>query len=315
MNTGSIPQTADEWVVALSDNPGDAQLRRRHSQWLEQNAGNRKDWNQSLRTWQMLGMTVPAHIDAWGRQPRPKPWRRTAAGAAIALLAACLILLLTPAALLHLRADYATASGEIRSFSLPDGSRMTLAPDSAAALAFSASARHVELFEGQAFFDVAEAAGRPFRVQAGAVDIVVTGTAFDVQHSASGIDVSVEHGQVRVEYRPQSQPAHAHDLRAGDRLHIGRDGRQQLQPVSPALIAGWRNGQLFAADQPVRDAVAILNRYFDGWIIVADDSLGRQPLTGVYTLSDPKAAVRAIAEVQGAKVRELSPWLLILSAN
>lgn len=314
MNTGSIPQTADEWVVALSENPGDAQLRRRHSQWLEQDAGNRKDWNQSLRTWQMLGMTVPAHVDAWDRQTRPNPWRRTAAGAAIALLAACLVLLLTPAALLHLRADYATG-GEIRSFGLPDGSRMTLAPDSAATLAFNAETRRVELLEGQAFFDVAEAAGRPFRVRAGAVDVVVTGTAFDVQHDDGSIDVGVEHGQVRVEYRPQAAAIHTHDLRPGDRLHIGTDGRPQLQHVSPALIAGWRNGQLFAADQPVRDAVAILNRYFDGWIIVADASLGRQPLTGVYALSDPRAAVRAIAEAQGARVRELSPWLLILSAD
>ena len=68
-----------------------------------------------------------------------------------------------------------------------------------------------------------------------------------------------------------------------------------------------------AQDRPLADLAAVLDRSFPGWIIVADPRLAREPLTGIYALSDPKAALRAMAEAQGAKLREISPWVLVVS--
>ena len=91
------------------------------------------------------------------------------------------------------------------------------------------------------------------------------------------------------------------------------DGSATTGKTAPSLIAAWRKGKLVAQNQPLAELVSVLDRYFDGWIIVADPGLAEQPLTGIYRLSDPKAALRAMAETQGATVREISPWVLVLS--
>ena len=101
----------------------------------------------------------------------------------------------------------------------------------------------------------------------------------------------------------------------GDVLLMDRDGRTTIGKMSPSLIAAWRKGKLVAQNQPLAELVAVLDRYFDGWIIVADRSLAKQPLTGIYTLTDPKAALQAMAQTQGATLREISPWVLVLSRH
>ncbi|MBX3454674.1 FecR family protein [Ferrovibrio sp.] len=315
----SAPNSADEWIVALNDNPADGRLRQQHSQWLEQSDRNRRDWNESLHVWQMLDRTVPAHVEAWGRQLGkacgdtvvPLPQRRgRVALAAAAAIAAVLAVAVLPHTIRRLGADVATASGEIRTLDLPDGSRLQLAPQSTVAFSFDADRRQVELLRGEAWFDVVPMTGQTFRVVAGDVKVSVLGTGFEVRRDGRDVSVAVDHGRVQVDFAAMSQV-----LGAGEVLHLG-DGRQlQVEKVSPELIASWRSGQLVAKNQTIREAAAALNRYFDGWIIVADDNLGRQPLTGVYALSNPRASLAAIARVQGATVHEISPWLLVISSN
>lgn len=313
-----IPDSADEWVVALNDNPADGVLRQRHSQWLEQSDGNRRDWNETLRVWQMLDQTVPAHVEAWDRQDntvvrlsdRRPARRRFALAAAAAAIAAALAIAFLPGTIRQLGADMATASGETRAVDLPDGSRLQLAPQSAVAFSFDAGRRQVELLRGEAWFDVVPVADQTFRVIAGDVKVTVLGTGFEVRRDGREVSVAVEHGRVQVESAAASQI-----LSAGDVLRVVGDGQPQAEAVSPTLIASWRSGQLVAKDQTIREAAETLNRYFDGWIVVADDELGRQPLTGVYSLSNPRASLAAIARVQGATVREVSPWLLVISRN
>jgi len=314
-----MPDSADEWVVALNDNPADGVLRLRHSQWLAQSDGNRRDWDESLRVWQMLDRTVPVHVEAWdthgsnvvrlsGRMPGRR--RRLGLAVAAAAIAAALAIAILPNAIRQLGADVATASGETRAVDLPDGSRLQLAPHSAVAFSFDAGQRHVELLRGEAWFEVVPAPDRTFRVTAGDVKVTVLGTAFEVRRDDDSINVAVEHGRVQVESAAASQL-----LGAGDVLRLGNGSSPQTETVSPELIASWRSGQLVAKDQTIREAVAMLNRYFDGWIVVADEELERQPLTGIYSLSNPRASLAAIARVQGARVREISPWLLVISKN
>jgi transmembrane sensor len=318
VTTRTIPDSADEWVVALNDNPADDVLRQRHSQWLEQSDGNRRDWNETLRVWQMLDQTVPAHVEAWGHQDntvvrlseRRPGRRRFGLAAAAAAIAAALVIAFLPSTIRQLGADVATASGESRAVDLPDGSRLQLAPQSAVAFSFDTGRRQVELLRGEAWFDVAPVVDQTFRVIAGDVKVTVLGTGFEVRRDGRDVSVAVEHGRVQVE-----SAATAKILGAGDVLRFGNDGQLTAETVSPTLIASWRSGQLVAKDQTIRDAAAMLNRYFDGWIVVADDELGRQPLTGVYSLSNPRASLAAIARVQGATVREISPWLLVISKN
>ena len=66
---------------------------------------------------------------------------------------------------------YATQRGEVRLVPLADGSRMTLNTASRAEIRFSRSERRVVLTDGEALFDVAKDAARPFYVVAGDVQV------------------------------------------------------------------------------------------------------------------------------------------------
>ncbi len=317
-----MPQTASEWIVALHDRPHDAALRHRHQGWLAADPAHQQDWHETLHVWRLLGLTVPAHADLWAARPatvfkQRALWRRKGIGfgLAAAALAACLALIWAPGVLLSIQADHVTADGQMRSIALPDGSQVHLAPGSALRVDFAPEQRRVELLAGQAFFEVVPNSSTPFAVLSDHVQTTVLGTAFDVQHGPHGINVAVNRGLVQVAMRPNAAtaPFAPQRLAAGEGVYVGEDGISQNWKTAPTLIAAWRQGQLVAKDLPVADAVERLRHYFKGWIVLADDELARQPLTGVYTLSDPLTALRAIAGAQGAEVKEISPWILVLS--
>ena len=83
--------------------------------------------------------------------------------------------------------------------------------------------------------------------------------------------------------------------------------------MPPQLVASWRRGQLYLHDQTMRDAVDQLRRYYAGTIILADDSLAERRVTGVYNLSDPEDALLGLVRAHGAKMRRITPWLIVLS--
>lgn len=315
-----MPQTASEWIVALHDRPHDAALRHQHQGWLAADPAHQQEWHEALHVWHLLDLTVPAHADLWAERPAPAvkrraPWRRMGFGLAAAALAACLALVWAPGLLLSIQADYVSADGQMRSIALPDGSQVQLAPGSALRVGYEPEQRRVELLAGQAFFEVVPNSSAPFTVLSDHVQTTVLGTAFDVQHGPHGVTVAVNRGLVQVAMRPNAStpPFTAQRLAAGEGVYVGEDGTLQGWKTAPALIAAWRQGQLVAKDLPVADAVDRLRHYFKGWIVLADDDLAHQPLTGVYALSDPPAALRAIAAAQGAEVKEISPWILVLS--
>ena len=67
-------------------------------------------------------------------------------------------------------------------------------------------------------------------------------------------------------------------------------------------------------DRPFGDAIAYLERYYGGSIFVVGDALRRRPVTGIFDLNDPEAALRTMAKALDAEVRRVSPWLLLVSA-
>ncbi|MEW6296596.1 MAG: hypothetical protein AB1671_02500 [Thermodesulfobacteriota bacterium] len=61
--------------------------------------------------------------------------------------------------------------------------------------------------------------------------------------------------------------------------------------------------------------MAELRRYHHGLIILTNDKLGDLKVTGVYNLHDPLKSLRAVAQPYAAVVREVTPYLVFLSAS
>lgn len=49
------------------------------------------------------------------------------------------------------------------------------------------------------------------------------------------------------------------------------------------------------------------------YVVLASDDLGNRRVTGVYDLNKPMDALTALVQVHGARIRQISPWLTVVS--
>lgn len=303
---------AADWLLRLRDRPDDAGLRADWSAWLARDPGHARAWEAAQRMWRIAGMVGPAAPDTLARASakriRPRHW-----GTAVAAMAACLMLFLLPGLGLHWRADYLTAPGETRRVDLADGSRIHLDSATGLAVAFTDAQRRVTLLSGQAYFEVAPDKSHPFLVRAGDSTVMVTGTAFAVRRDGDAVTVDVQSGSVRVDY-PRHAGMQSVHLAPGDRLEIGDDEAMgKISSLAPGQIAPWRRGRLLVESASVERMAEEIQRYRPGLIVVTDRDLAQKHVTGVFDLHDPLRALRTVVEPHDGHVREITPWLAVVS--
>jgi transmembrane sensor len=315
------PTTASDWLIALGEQPANDELHARFEAWLAASPDHRRDWAEVARTAEVLGHAEPAHRHEWGEFIRRRRAERASASrrvgrrrwAAFAALAAaaCLALVFGGNLMLRIEADHMTETAEQRRVQLADGTVVLLAPESAIDVVYGEGARRVRLLKGRAYFDVA-ADRRPFAVQAGEVEARDIGTAFDVGLDARGVDVAVREGIVDVIVARSGTAAR---LEGGDWVRVTAAGRVERGRMPADQVASWMLGQLVVKNRPVGEVVDALRPYFDGLVVLRGTGLAGQPLTGVYNLSDPVEALRAVAHAQGATLHRISPWFIVISGD
>jgi transmembrane sensor len=173
---------------------------------------------------------------------------------------------------------YVTGVGEQRIETLSDGSVITLNTATEIRLQFSPDRRAVELVSGQANFEVAKDAGRPFIVTAGNRSVRAVGTQFDVFKSGDKVTVTLIEGKVAVipADAPTASTAASSNskpdeivLAAGEQLSYSL--RSGVTPPSTADIPhveAWRARKLEFSDTPLAEAIAEANRYSAAQIVL-----------------------------------------------
>lgn len=315
-------EEAADWFLRLGEAPEDLKLRKRFYGWLSHSAENLRAWEKTCATWKLMGSVPPIHEDLWRGKAQPasnvmplthQPPRRhsirqiailTAAVAAIAAF----VWIAIPEDILRLEADYRTAIAELQEIRLDDGSIVTLGAQSAMAVDMTGSRRHVRLLAGEAFFEVQPDTLRPFVVAAGNVDATVLGTSFNVRLETDATRIDLAEGSLRVSVPGDSV------LAPGDSVTVLHGtGKIVRDHVPVEDMASWRDGRMFVNDVSITAVVERIQRYHPAWIKLADGSLGSQKVTGLYDLTDPDRALRALVQPYGGKVRQVSPWVAILT--
>jgi transmembrane sensor len=165
----------------------------------------------------------------------------------------------------HERAFVANAL-ERRSIALRHGDLVALNVNSELSVSEYGERTSVRLDRGEAHFSVQPGQSRTFVVEAGEMQVTVTGTAFEVAHFEKNAIVAVERGSVQV--RVGQAPMRA--LRGGDRLLIAADGNvRALSPIPPELVAAWRDGQLMFVEEPLSLVLERLQLYTPNRISLA----------------------------------------------
>jgi transmembrane sensor len=162
---------------------------------------------------------------------------------------------------------------------LADGSSLELAGGTQLRVALYRDRRAVRFTGGEARFDVAADASRPFVIETRVGQVRVIGTVFTVRDRGAGVIVSVERGRVAFA---------GVELTAGERIEVvqGRAG-----PVQRRSAAPWRSGWMVFDDVPLAEALAEINAWRREPLHLADQRAGAERLTGSFPVGDPDGAL------------------------
>lgn len=194
-----------------------------------------------------------------------------------------------------------TASGQLRTLTLPDGSRVTLNANSRLRYqpgGWGRFDRRVWL-EGEAFFEIQKTTDRRrFVVHTDQTAVEVLGTQFDVLARRRRTHVVLLEG--RVELRTPARPPLA--LTPGDWVQVA-EHRTTRRRVRPDAYRAWTEHRLVFEAVPLADVLQTLEDRYGYRIQLADPALGQRTYTGVLpALPDGGTLVRAVAETYGLRL-------------
>lgn len=179
---------------------------------------------------------------------------------------------------------YNSAIAQNRDITLPDGTQVALGAASTLTTEFSKGQRHVELKNGEAFFQVVHDQGRPFVVAAGDISVRDIGTAFDVRRTGERVTIAVTQGRVEIadlNQKPGESRRGALEVTAGQLVSYDpATSGLIVGSISPEQATAWRKDRLEFIDEPLSTVVANLNRYSTRPLYIADADLDRLSYTG-----------------------------------
>ena len=185
--------------------------------------------------------------------------------------------------------------------------------------------RTVRIEGGEALFEVAKDAHRPFVVRAAGSEVVALGTAFAVrlaperESTGDALAVTLIEGQVTIRPAPGSAegtaPARPFFMQPGERVRLseaadapnkGAKGAT-IQVDRPRIdqVMAWKRSEAVFDDVSLSEAVAEMNRYSRTPIVLlGDESLTRRRVSGLFRTGDNAGYARAVAAVHGLVVQE-----------
>ena len=162
-----------------------------------------------------------------------------------------------------------THNGEQYSLLLSDGTKVWL--NSASSLyfpvAFTGKERRVEL-SGEAYFEVARDAGKPFYVASDGQEIEVLGTNFNVKAypNEGVVETTLLQGKVRVNGKCALSPGQQAQLKKGS-VSVKND-------VDVNAVIAWKNGRFNFDSADVSEVLRQLERWYDIQVVLPAGKTG-----------------------------------------
>ena len=312
----AIIEEAARWAVCLGAREVSAADRRRFVAWIKRSPVHLDEYLRIESTWGDLGRVDPenridvatllarSEADADVIELTPGAMRsvsvRRRAHLLIAALAASIVLGIAALLWYHTQVAgwYVTGIGEQRTARLDDGTTIVLNTGTELHVEFTEQLREVRLLKGEALFNVARDAERPFRVSTDRTIAQAIGTSFVVRRQAEQTIVIVIEGQVAVAAQSNlvepdlaGLPRESLRLTAGVRAHVADDAIETAPVANPAAVIAWRSGRLIFDGETLAEAVAEFNRYNEVQILVEDPQLAGERLIGVFDAHQPQSLV------------------------
>ena len=213
---------------------------------------------------------------------------------------------------------YTTQSGQQTSLTLPDGTRVTLAPRTTLRLfRFGDASRQVDL-DGQAYFEVTRSTKNPFLVRTGTIATQVLGTAFLVRHYANDgpVHIAVTDGKVSVVSNVASGAGTHTYERGGTRKgslqhriswpllltagHVGdiTDSTVFVNTVNDLTgETDWLRGSLVFRHKPVSEVLQTLSRWYGYQFRCSDPAIAQWSVTLALSAQSSAKALETLEQI------------------
>ena len=227
------------------------------------------------------------------------PWMRVAAAVLVILLLGYLWNRPSPTS----EWEEFSYTGENEAQTLPDGSKVWLREGASVRFmkAFGPNKRTLEL-TGEAFFDVAHEAERPFFINCTYGTVQVLGTTFTVNErlNRKQLEVVVVSGRVQLEIEKAQKKI---VLEAKEKATWDEVGQNLVHNEKASLNeVAWHTKALQFEDTPLSEVLNILQTTYTIELDLANPALNNCPLSLVMQTEDPVEYFDVLKEVFGIEV-------------
>ncbi len=249
------------------------------------------------------------------RQPlRNRPIRRVGIAAVFALLVASV------AVMLWLRSSekqWATEAGEMVTVSLPDKSTIVLGPNSVLKYVDDWDEKEIRevWLEGEAYAEVSKDPTRkPFRVYFNEVQVEVLGTVFNINSRRGKSTVVLHEGKVRLRHEKSGDTL---TMAPGDlAAYSEQERRFVLQEVEePEDYIDWTRQEMLLRETPVSEIALLIEDRYGYKVIIKDDSLASERLSGELYTEDLDFLIEALEKSFDLKITRSDDTLIVESSN
>ncbi|MGN6121378.1 MAG: FecR family protein [Sphingomonas oligoaromativorans] len=306
-----VREQAADWFARLKTLPVSQATLEQFFEWRRIDV-HEAAFDEVERLWGRAGL-VADHPEirqaTQSAYDRPHRRRLAIAGSALALVAVAGAFVG-----LHRPGDrYVTGVGQQSVIALADGSKLTLDTDTKLVVRLEKDARHVELDHGQAYFSVAHDPSRPFTVEAGGVQVLATGTQFDVRHTGQATDVTLVEGSVAVR-SPGAQEGQR--MTAGQAVTVLSGQVPIVRRVDTAVATSWKRGQIVLDGMTLGQAIAEVNRYTARPVVLDAPRYAGSRIGGSFETGDIESFVQATTALLPLRaVRESDGGIHLVDPN
>lgn len=310
-----IDARAVEWFLERSEGGVDEEGEAVFKAWLTESPNHQLAYWRVEAGWDRAGLLAavrpPRHQQ---RNEGERKWRgrwfvRVAAVALIAAVSASVLFV-------SQRNDtvtYETPVGGHRTITLADGSRIELNTATTLRVASGGGGRHIELQQGEAFFEVKHDTRHPFIVEAGDHRLVDLGTEFSVRKTTEELKVGLVEGSVRLEKAGTWSDRQIAVLSPGD-VAVATAGRVSItKAVSQEVADGlaWRQGRLVFRHATLADAAAEFARYNRQTLVIPDEHVAQLTFSSAFPTDGIEAFVRVAQKSLGLRVARRGDKIVI----
>lgn len=203
-----------------------------------------------------------------------------------------------------------TRIAEISKHTLEDGSIITANANSTLEITYYRKQRLVHLKQGEAIFEVAKDASRPFIVQADTAKVTVLGTKFAVNKLSNRVRISVDHGRVQAE-NPKNGKGKPVILEAGEVAEILSNQLPQRVNRSAGDGFSFSEGMINFDQADLHEVAETLSRYRQPQVVV-HPVVGNMPhVSAFFKIKDTNLFIKSLPQNIKVTVQETSSKTII----